>query len=195
MKGSNNANGLSMIDTNKRGIAAKKNPNHVIIVDEADDIIFRNPLRFNTLVGSLQCVCFTGSPDNQVDGGLESTIIKLLGFHRFDPYEDKWGNLNMDEEITSADDAEEYCRKKLLCGPVIVYTEDEFFVAGWDIPYVPVDPSTSISLLRSLHTKENGAYQLFVISPFFGSRGVDFRSMVPVTLLILDQFSNYRDAY
>lgn len=49
--------------------------------------------------------------------------------------------------------------------------------------------------LRSLHSKKDGAYQLFIITPQFGSRGVDFRSVVPPTLMILGQFSNDRDAY
>lgn len=101
----------------------------------------------------------------------------------------------MDEEIQKST-AKQYCMDRLKEGPVIAYAESAEDILGWGIrPRVLVSSNTSPAELRALHTKKDGAYQLYVITPEFGTRGVDFRSVVPPTLMLLGQFKNDRDAY
>jgi len=94
--------------------------------------------------------------------------------------------------------AREYCINQLTKGPVIVYNDNyiDDRVADWVANTVVVDENTDTELLRALHLQKEGAYQLFVISSAFGSRGVDFRCKgVLATLLVMSQFATDRDSY
>ena len=38
--------------------------NSLIVFDEADAFIFRDPVKFNSVISSCFCICFTATPDN-----------------------------------------------------------------------------------------------------------------------------------
>lgn len=70
-------------------ISTKAVKNRLIIVDEADSIIFADPVKFNSVVGPYVCVCFTGTPDNSVKNGFEPKILERLGLKMFSVYGDR----------------------------------------------------------------------------------------------------------
>lgn len=51
----------------------------LIIIDESDAIIFRDPIKFKELIVKSACICFTATPDNQDKEGTEYTVLKYLG--------------------------------------------------------------------------------------------------------------------
>ena len=38
--------------------------NSLIVFNEADAFIFRDPIKFNTVASGCFCICFTATPDN-----------------------------------------------------------------------------------------------------------------------------------
>ena len=51
----------------------------LLIVDEADSIIFKDPAAFMAVVDRNPCICFTATPSEEK---LEAKILDLLKFHR-----------------------------------------------------------------------------------------------------------------
>ena len=54
----------------------------IIIVDESDEIIMRNPVEFAscTLGVNLKVVCLTATPDDGLDDGCERNLMNLMGY-------------------------------------------------------------------------------------------------------------------
>jgi len=60
------------------GIPFHKNPGDLLIYDESDDLLFRNPGEFNTFTDSNPCICLTATPGGS-DGDLEEKVVQYLG--------------------------------------------------------------------------------------------------------------------
>lgn len=65
------------------GIDFKVGPNELVIIDEADALIFRQPDEFQKFTNDTACICFTATPDNQQVRGLEARVITALKFEKF----------------------------------------------------------------------------------------------------------------
>ena len=65
------------LDALKAATSRKKN--RIVVFDEADALIFHDVVKFEQVVNSAKCVCFTATPNNQVVLGVESKILDLLG--------------------------------------------------------------------------------------------------------------------
>ena len=54
----------------------------IIIVDESDEVIMRDPVEFatSTMGGKLQVVCLTATPDDGILDGCERNLMKLMGY-------------------------------------------------------------------------------------------------------------------
>lgn len=63
--------GLVNAGENSATAAAKKSLRRLIVFDEVDTIMFADLVRFDTVVGQSKCVCFTATPDNKIDKGME----------------------------------------------------------------------------------------------------------------------------
>lgn len=59
-----------------------KNKDTIIIVDESDEMIMRDPLEFasSTTGGKLQVVCLTATPDDGINDGRERNLMNLMGY-------------------------------------------------------------------------------------------------------------------
>lgn len=55
----------------------------IILVDEADELIFDDPAKFLHRVQQHYCICLTATPDNQKDRGVEREVLKVMGFSMF----------------------------------------------------------------------------------------------------------------
>lgn len=46
------------------GLDFKVGPGELIIVDEADALMFKDPIKFQEFTSECACICFTATPDN-----------------------------------------------------------------------------------------------------------------------------------
>lgn len=56
----------------------------LVIVDEADGIMFDNPTTFHTFIEGNCCIAFTATPDDGDTKSIEASILKHMSFKRFD---------------------------------------------------------------------------------------------------------------
>ena len=61
------------------GIDFETQPNELVIVDEADSLIFSDPRKFLNFIDTRPCICFTATPDSSV---IEGKVIELLNFKK-----------------------------------------------------------------------------------------------------------------
>lgn len=54
----------------------------LVIIDEIDAIMFKDPLKFSEAISSCLVLGFTATPDNFYSEGAESRIISLLNFSK-----------------------------------------------------------------------------------------------------------------
>ncbi len=62
------------------GCAFEPEKNSLILVDESDRMMFEEPKAFLRFVNGTFCVCFTATPSNCDEHGVEAEVIKALGF-------------------------------------------------------------------------------------------------------------------
>jgi hypothetical protein len=58
-------------------------PNELVIVDEADALMFKDPIKFNQFTSECACICFTATPDGQQAKGIEVRVVASLKFEKF----------------------------------------------------------------------------------------------------------------
>jgi hypothetical protein len=56
----------------------------LLLVDESDSIILRDPLAFNTLLTRCRCICLTATPDDNNYKGAEKQVLKALGLIKYE---------------------------------------------------------------------------------------------------------------
>lgn len=56
----------------------------LVIFDEADTFMLNDTEQFIKLVNDCACLCFTATPDNCDDKGVEAKLIKALGFNKYE---------------------------------------------------------------------------------------------------------------
>ena len=66
------------------GCAFEPEKNSLILVDESDRMMFEEPKAFLRFVNGTFCVCFTATPSNCDEHGVEAEVIKALGFKQYD---------------------------------------------------------------------------------------------------------------
>ena len=52
----------------------------MILIDESDRVMFVQPKSFADFVGKKFCICFTATPSNCDQQGVEAEVIKALDF-------------------------------------------------------------------------------------------------------------------
>jgi hypothetical protein len=82
-----------------------------------------------------------------------------------------------------------YIKKQAETGPVIVFCSGEFSQAlqSMGVPFMKVTPETyDGELFQHLHIKAQGDinFRVLVCEGLFGMRGIDYRSDIPIILII-----------
>lgn len=54
--------------------------NSLVLVDESDRTMFEQPKSFANFIAKKFCICFTATPSNCDQQGVEAEVIKALGF-------------------------------------------------------------------------------------------------------------------
>jgi hypothetical protein len=99
--------------------------NSLIIFDEADAFIFRDPVKFEALISGCFCICFTATPDNCDPNGVQRGVVEALHFSVFSYVLDAPTNGSLQLEAESVVDLPtdeqrvEYVRQRLSNGPVL----------------------------------------------------------------------------
>ena len=62
------------------GLDFEPENNSLILVDESDRLMFEEPKLFADFVNKKFCICFTATPNNCDQEGIEAEVVKALGF-------------------------------------------------------------------------------------------------------------------
>lgn len=62
------------------GYDFKPEENSLILIDESDRVMFVQPKSFVNFLGKKFCICFTATPSNCDQQGVEAEVIKALDF-------------------------------------------------------------------------------------------------------------------
>ena len=57
--------------------------NSLILIDESDRVMFESPKAFTDFIENKFCICFTATPSNCDQQGVETEVIKALGFKQY----------------------------------------------------------------------------------------------------------------
>jgi hypothetical protein len=66
------------------GIDFKPEKNSLVLVDESDKMMFEEPKAFAKFLIGTFCICFTATQSNCDPQGVETEVIKALGFKQYD---------------------------------------------------------------------------------------------------------------
>jgi len=66
------------------GLIFERGDSSMLIIDESDNLLFRNPLQFKTMMATSRCICLTATADDNNRKGAEKQAIKDTGLTRFD---------------------------------------------------------------------------------------------------------------
>lgn len=187
----------------------KPNQGELLVVDEIDHIIFKDPAAFSEFIENCILLGFTATPDDFRPAGAECAILGLLQCKKFD-YIIQDGDLSLKAEqvaelffdeipaCSSIADKASSINKYALSGPVLVYCHETLTAAlreaGCD-PFI-ITEDTDAQLLRSLdRVTQEGRYRVVVAQDPFAMRGYDYRSSRCTMTLVIDRsFDNVREA-
>ena len=54
--------------------------NSLVLIDESDIFMFDKPKNFAKFIKAKFCICFTATPSNCDQQGVENEVVKVLGF-------------------------------------------------------------------------------------------------------------------
>jgi hypothetical protein len=186
------------------GMDFKPQQGELIITDEADVIMFADPIQFNEVVNGCLVIGFTATPDNFNKDGAESEIIKLLKFQKYHytlgQDNTKQPDLTFDE-IVSCDSVSakaNFILKQAKLGPTLVFCKEPLAEAlaatGCELLFV-TEETSSKSLLNLDKALETGLYRVLVALNPIAMRGYDYRSpKCPMNLVVDQSFENLREA-
>lgn len=173
----------------------------MILIDESDRVIFDSPKAFAAFVDKKFCICFTATPSNCDQQGVEAEVIKVLGFKQYDYLLGK-NPVNVAErllldEVNQASTLEQKVQvieDLLKQGSVLVCGSQELLekLRTSVIDLILIDVSIDPFALRQL---DKVPYRLLVFLDQFGMRGIDYRSKSnPMFLVVAQQFPCVREA-
>jgi hypothetical protein len=121
------------------GLAFERSDSSMLVIDESDNLLFKDPLAFKTMMATSRCICLTATADDNNRKGAEKTAIKGTGLVRFDyGYPPELVTpASIDEVIAFADNTTflTFLQEKLTTTPVLYYCSkamQEFIEnSGW----------------------------------------------------------------
>jgi hypothetical protein len=52
--------------------------NELVIIDEADSIMYSEPEMFRDFISKCACICFTATPDDNQSAGIDSKVLAAM---------------------------------------------------------------------------------------------------------------------
>ena len=62
---------------------AVANERELVIIDEADALLYADPVKFRDFVNNCACVCFTATPDDQEPAGSDAKVLNAMTLKKF----------------------------------------------------------------------------------------------------------------
>ena len=163
--------------------------------------MFDEPKNFAKFIEKKFCICFTATPSNCDQQGVEAEVVKALGFKQYDYLTDQApGNaitrLQFDEVVQACGVEEKVAiiTSLLNQGSVLVYAPSDLAerLRTLSEEFVFINESTDPLMLRQL---DKAPYKLLVALDSFAMRGVDYRSKTNIMFLVVSkQFPCTREA-
>ena len=163
--------------------------------------MFNEPKNFKKFVEKKFCVCFTATPNNCDQQGIETEVVKALGFKQTNYLIDQIPvnvavRLQCDEAVQahSVQEKVETITSLLKQGSVLVYAPLDLAegLRALSEEFVTVDETTDPLMLRQL---DKAPFKLLVAFDSFAMRGVDYRSKTNIMFLVIaQQFPCTREA-
>jgi hypothetical protein len=66
------------------GLAFERCDSSMLVIDESDDLLFKDPLQFKAMMSTSRCICLTATADDNNRKGAEKQAIKDAGLTRFE---------------------------------------------------------------------------------------------------------------
>jgi hypothetical protein len=66
------------------GLTFDRSDSSMLVIDESDNLLFRDPLQFKAMMTTSRCICLTATADDNNRKGAEKQAIKDTGLTRFD---------------------------------------------------------------------------------------------------------------
>lgn len=92
----------------------------LVIVDEADSIMYDNPSMFHTFIQGNCCIAFTATPEDGDAKSVEASILKHMSFKRFEYIAVAKDKADVQINSVSASDKVQYVIDQLSIGPVLL---------------------------------------------------------------------------
>jgi hypothetical protein len=66
------------------GLDFERSDSSMLVIDESDNLLFRDPLQFKAMMATSRCICLTATADDNNRKGVEKQAIKDTGLARFE---------------------------------------------------------------------------------------------------------------
>lgn len=176
-------------DTKKRlhyvaGIGSINKPGEcVFIVDESDEVMFRNLKTFWKKINKedRSVVCLTAASDDKYKGGVEEQALMTMGFkvYRNSRLVDfKKPQIHQIDDVSDSNKLMDMIEKQRVSRGVLVYVDDKIMndlLVMED--YKQVTEDTPDAELRAMGKKMNSRYPVWLIGKKYGMRGLDYRAV------------------
>jgi hypothetical protein len=180
------------------GLTFERGSSSMLIIDESDNLLFRNPLQFKAMMATSRCICLTATADDNNRKGAEKQAIKDAGLTRFEyGYPAELTALATINEVKAFEDESAvltFLQEKLTLTPVLFYCSESMaaFIKSSEQQFICADDPVNDKALRKLCERVGESFTLAVATDPDSMRGVDYRAD-DIMLLIGKSFGNARD--
>jgi hypothetical protein len=170
----------------------------MLVIDESDSLLFRDPLQFKAMTTTSRCICLTATADDNNRKGAEKQAIKDAGLARFEyGYSAELTVPATINEVKAFGDNSTvlaFLQEKLAVTPVLFYCSEAMmaFLKDSEQQFICADDPVNDKALRKLGERFDESFSLIVATDPDAMRGVDYRAD-EITLLVGKSFGNARD--
>ena len=174
----------------------------VLIVDESDEIMFKNLLAFWRQINhpNRKVVCMTAASDDNYDKGVERQALEAIGFKVYKnshTREHKPPTIHQEIDLSEISKVMDVIKKQRETRGVLVYANGDILEElKKETDFEVVTPDTSDEELRSMGLKKDMKYRVKLISKNYGIRGLDYRSienLLGICLIVLSSCMSERE--
>ena len=174
----------------------------VIIVDESDEVMFKNLKTFWRYINyeDRRVICLTAAADDKYEKGVEQQALEAMDFAIFrnSHIKDlKTPRIHMEVDLSDENKVLQMIDEQRENRGVLIYANSET-ISKLEVmeDYVLVKEETTDEKLREMGKKVNGKYPVYLISKKYGLRGLDYRSpgnLLGICLFILASCNSDRE--
>ncbi len=187
----------------EKDLKFKSGTKSLILMDEADHLLWTDPETFFSGFNGRLGICFTASTSFRSEDQIDRQVLAKAGFKMLQYWPEslkapKRLHLNEEIQLDSMADALAYIQKQLHNQPVLLYChkQDLDLISAQNLKFTRLDYFEDYNHLRRLdHRTESGQYEFLISTHADTMRGSDLRAkLTGMTLVITKSFHSERDA-